>query len=227
MLLSIPDVLSQDEIANARKLLQTADWKDGRITAGHQSALAKNNSQLPDRDPVGIQLGELILKKLETTPLFLSAALPLKVFPPLFNRYAGGENFGTHVDNAIRQIPGTPHRIRTDLSCTLFLSEPSDYTGGELVIETSFGVQAVKLPAGSMILYPASSLHHVRAVTAGARLASFFWVQSMVQDEGMRTSLFDMDRAIQTLVREVGGDHPSIVGLTGVYHNILRSVATV
>ncbi|RYZ55409.1 MAG: Fe2+-dependent dioxygenase, partial [Proteobacteria bacterium] len=132
MLLSIPDVLSQDEIANARKLLQTADWKDGRITAGHQSALAKNNSQLPDRDPVGIQLGELILKKLETTPLFLSAALPLKVFPPLFNRYAGGENFGTHVDNAIRQIPGTPHRIRTDLSCTLFLSEPSDYTGGEL-----------------------------------------------------------------------------------------------
>jgi PKHD-type hydroxylase len=227
MLLSIPDVLNQDEVANARKLLQKADWKDGRITAGHQSALAKNNSQLPDRDPLGIMLGEQILKKLETTPLFLSAALPLKVFPPLFNRYAGGENFGTHVDNAIRQIPGTAHRIRTDLSCTLFLSDPSDYTGGELVIETSFGVQAVKLPAGSMILYPASSLHHVRAVTAGERLASFFWVQSMVQDESMRTSLFDMDRAIQALVREVGGDHPSIVGLTGVYHNILRSVATV
>jgi PKHD-type hydroxylase len=226
MLLNIPDVLTADEVTQTRRLLEKADWKDGRITAGHQSALSKNNSQLSETDPIALNLGTLILKKLESTPLFLSAALPLKVYPPLFNRYAGGESFGTHVDNSIRQIPGSPFRMRCDLSCTLFLSDPSEYTGGELMIETSFGVQTVKLPSGSMILYPASSLHHVRPVSEGTRLASFFWVQSMVQDEGMRTSLFDMDRAIQTLVKDVGAEHSSIVGLTGVYHNLLRSMAT-
>jgi PKHD-type hydroxylase len=199
---------------------------DGRVTAGHQSARAKDNQQLPEDSPVARRLGERIVAALQRSPLFVSAALPLRVFPPLFNRYQGGQGFGTHVDNAIRQVPGTPHRIRTDLSATLFLSSPEDYHGGELVVEDTLGVHSVKLPAGHLVLYPASSLHHVRAVTRGTRLASFFWIQSMVRDDGERTLLFDLDTAIQRLAAE-SPDHPSAIQLTGVYHNLLRRWAHV
>jgi PKHD-type hydroxylase len=221
MLLSIPDVLTKDQITEARKALDKADWKDGRITAGHQSAKAKNNTQLEGTDPAARALGEMILRRLESNPLFLSSALPLHVFPPLFNRYGEGHSFGTHVDNSIRQIPGTAQRVRTDLSATLFLSDAEEYEGGELVVETKFGVQSVKLEAGSMILYPASSLHRVNPITKGVRLASFFWIQSMIRDDALRTALFDMDLAIQQLNRDVPG-HESVVQLTGVYHNLLR-----
>lgn len=221
MLLSIPDVLTKDQITEARKALDKADWKDGRITAGHQSAKAKNNTQLSDSDPAARAIGEMILRRLESNPLFLSSALPLRVFPPLFNRYGEGHSFGTHVDNSIRQIPGSGQRVRTDLSATLFLSGSEEYEGGELVVETNFGVQSVKLEAGSMILYPASSLHRVNPITKGVRIASFFWIQSMIRDDALRTALFDMDLAIQKLNRDLPG-HESIVQLTGVYHNLLR-----
>src|SRR5579863_7444529 len=199
MLLPIPEVLTADQIRLARQTLDQAEWVDGRVTAGHQSARAKENLQLPEDHPAARELGEMILAALGRNALFISAALPLKVFPPLFNRYQGGHSFGTHVDNAIRQVTGTPHRVRTDLSATLFLAEPSEYDGGELAVEDSYGLQNVKLPAGHMILYPATSLHHVRPVTRGARLASFFWIQSMVRDDGERTLLFDLDMAIQKL----------------------------
>lgn len=194
---------------------------DGRITAGHQSARAKDNLQLPEEHPVARELSELIVTTLQDSQLFMAAALPLKVFPPLFNCYQGGQSFGNHVDNAIRQVPGTPHRVRTDLSATLFLAAPDEYEGGELVVEDTYGVHSVKLPAGHLILYPASSLHHVRPVTSGARVASFFWVQSMVRDDGERTVLFDLDMAIQRLAGEAP-DHPSVIQLTSVYHNLLR-----
>ena len=182
--------------------------------------------QLPEHHPVAIQIGDLILASLERNPLFVSAALPLKVFPPLFNRYQGGQSFGTHVDNSIRQVSGTEHRIRTDLSATLFFSEPDEYEGGELVVEDSYGVQRVKLPAGHMILYPATSLHHVTPVTKGARVASFFWIQSMVRDDGQRTLLFDIDSAIQRINQDMP-NHASSIQLTGVYHNLLRRWADV
>jgi len=221
MLLAVPDVLTADELAQARHVLDTSEWVDGKTTAGHQSARAKDNRQLPEDSPGARRLGDLIVAALQRSPLFISAALPLRVFPPLFNRYEGGQSFGTHVDNAIRQVPGTPHRIRTDLSATLFLSAPDEYDGGELAVEDTFGVHSVKLPAGHLILYPASSLHHVRPVTRGARLASFFWIQSMVKDDAERTLLFDLDAAIQRLVADAP-DHPSAVPLTGVYHNLLR-----
>ena len=226
MLLAIPGVLTADEVAEARRALEAAPWVDGRVTAGHQSARAKHNRQLPEDSPAARQLGDMILGALQRSPLFVSAALPLRVFPPLFNRYEGGESFGTHVDNAIRQVPGTAHRVRTDLSATLFLSRPEEYEGGELTVEDTYGVHAVKLPAGHLVLYPASSLHHVRPVTRGTRLASFFWVQSMVRDDGERTLLFDLDTAIQRLAAEAP-DHPSAVQLTGVYHNLLRRWADV
>jgi PKHD-type hydroxylase len=221
MLLTIPDVLSQQQVERARALLDAAEWVDGRITAGHQSARAKDNQQLREDDPVAKQLGVMIVEALASHPLFISAALPLKVFPPLFNRYSGGQAFGTHVDNAIRQMPGTAHRVRTDLSATLFLSQPDEYDGGELVVEDTYGLHSVKLPAGQLILYPASSLHHVRPVTRGARVASFFWIQSMVRDDGERTLLLDLDMAIQALNRDAA-DHSATVQLTGVYHNLLR-----
>ncbi|MBV8518771.1 MAG: Fe2+-dependent dioxygenase [Acidobacteria bacterium] len=221
MLLAIADVLSQDELTTARRLLAGARWVDGRVTAGHQSARAKDNQQLAEDDPAARQLGAMIVSALERSALFVSAALPLKVFPPLFNRYEGGQSFGTHVDNAIRQVPGTPHRVRTDLSATLFLAAPEEYDGGELVVEDTYGLHEVKLPAGHLILYPASSLHHVKPVTRGARLASFFWIQSMVRDDGERTLLFDLDLAIQGVNRELP-DKPLAVQLTGVYHNLLR-----
>lgn len=224
MLLSIPGVLTPEQVLKARGMMSGAEWVDGRVTAGHQSAKAKNNAQLPEDHPAARELGDLIVSALGRNPLFLSAALPLKVFPPLFNRYEGGQSFGTHVDNAVRQVPGTPHRIRTDLSATLFLADPHEYDGGELVIEDTYGVQSLKLPAGHMVLYPASSLHHVKPVTRGARVASFFWIQSMVRDDGRRAILFDMDLAIQKIAQD-HPEHPSAVALTGVYHNLLRQWA--
>ena len=221
MLINVPDVLTAAQVAQARRMLDDADWVDGRVTAGHQSSKAKDNMQIPEGHPVARQLGEMILAALGGSPLFLSAALPLRVFPPLFNRYAGGQSFGTHVDNAIRQVPGTGARIRTDISATLFFSNPDEYDGGELCVEDTYGVQRVKLPAGHMVLYPATSLHHVKPVTSGARIASFFWIQSMVRDDGKRTLLFDLDTAIQRLTLDLP-EHPAAVQLTAVYHNLLR-----
>jgi PKHD-type hydroxylase len=221
MLLQIPDLLSMSELAHCRRVLEQAQWVDGRVTAGRQSALAKDNFQLPEDLPAARQLSDSILAALERSPLFMSAALPLKVFPPLFNRYESGQSFGNHVDNAIRQVTGTSHRVRSDLSATLFLNPPEEYDGGELVVEDTYGVHQVKLPAGHLILYPASSLHHVRPITRGARLASFFWIQSMVRDDGQRTLLFDLDNAIQRLSEETLS-HPVDVQLTAVYHNLLR-----
>jgi PKHD-type hydroxylase len=223
MLIQIPGVLNAEQVAHGRRLLDGADWIDGRVTAGHQSALAKDNVQIPEGDPVARELGGLIVRSLQQHPLFVSAALPLHIFPPLFYRYSGGQSFGNHVDNSIRAVPGTAHRIRTDLSATLFFSEPGEYDGGELVIEDTYGVHSVKLPAGSMVLYPSTSLHHVRPVTRGARISSFFWLQSMVRDDGERTLLFDLDSAIRALNH--GAPHPAAVPLTGVYHNLLRKWA--
>ena len=226
MLLQIPDVLTVEQVASCRELLETAAWVDGRITAGHQSARAKDNLQIPEDHEHAGKLRDTIIAALETNSLFMAAALPLKVFPPLFNRYQNGQSFGNHVDNAIRQVTGTPHRVRTDLSATLFFSNPDEYEGGELVIEDTYGVHSVKLSAGHMILYPASSVHHVRAVTRGARLASFFWIQSMVRDDGERALLFDLDVAIQRLAGDVP-EHTSVVELTSLYHNLLRRWADV
>jgi PKHD-type hydroxylase len=221
MLLQIPDVLSVEQVAHARRLLDVADWVDGRVTAGRQSAQVKDNLQLPEDHPVSRELGDMILAALQHSSLFASAALPLRVFPPLFNRYRGGHAFGNHVDNAIRQIPGTPLRIRTDLSATLFLADPHEYAGGELIVEDTYGVHAMKLPAGHLVLYPSSSLHRVQPVTSGERLASFFWVQSMVRGDTERTVLFDLDTSIQRLTVDVPG-HRSVVELTAVYHNLVR-----
>jgi len=221
MLLHIDNVLSPETAASYRNALEAADWVDGRVTAGYQSARAKQNLQLPESHPLAQELGDRIVAAIQAHPLFMGAALPLRVFPPLFNRYDGGHAFGTHVDNAIRQVTGTPHRIRTDLSATLFLTNPEDYDGGELMVEDTYGTQSVKLPAGHMVLYPATSLHHVRPVTRGARISSFFWIQSMIRDDGQRTLLFDLDMAIQRLAGEAP-DHPSAVQLTGIYHNLIR-----
>ena len=221
MLLHVPNVLTAEQLAECRRQLDAADWIDGRVTAGHQSAMAKDNAQLPEDSPVARQLGQMILSALERNPLFLAGALPLKIFPPLFNRYAGGQSFGNHVDNAVRQVRNTPHRVRTDISATLFLAAPSEYDGGELMIDDTYGSHSVKLPAGDLVLYPATSLHRVQPVTRGARIASFFWIQSMVRDDGERTLLFDLDLAIQRLGGDVP-DHPSVVQLTGLYHNLLR-----
>ena len=226
MLIQIPDVLTPEQVAEGRRLLFAADWVDGRVTAGHQSSRVKHNLQLPEGHPVSQQLGEMILQALQRNPLFMSAALPFRVFPPLFNRYEGGGSFGNHVDNAIRQVPGTPHRIRTDLSATLFFTNPDEYDGGELLVEDTYGVHSVKLPAGHLVLYPSTSLHNVRPVTRGARVASFFWIQSMVREDSPRALLFDMDQAIQRLAQQ-SPDHPSVVQLTGVYHNLLRMWADV
>lgn len=228
MILRIPDVLTQEQVNQSLELMNNADWVDGRVTAGHQSAKAKDNMQLPEGHPVARQLGDMIVAALGQNPLFLSAAVPLRVFPPLFNRYTGGQSFGTHVDNAIRQIPGTPHRIRTDLSATLFFAGPDEYDGGELNIEDTYGLQSVKLPRGHMVLYPATSLHHVTPVTRGARICSFFWIQSMIRDDTQRGLLFDLDLAIQRL-NQAFPDQPAAsqtsVQLTGVYHNLLRQWA--
>jgi PKHD-type hydroxylase len=224
MVLTVPDLLTPEQVVQVRDLLQRSEWVDGKVTAGPQSARAKNNMQLPENSPAAMQIGDLILKALQMNPLFVSAALPLKVFPPLFNRYSGGQSFGNHIDNAIRTVSGTTNRMRTDLSATLFLAEPDEYDGGELQVEDTFGVHKVKLPAGDMVIYPSSSLHNVTPVTRGARVAAFFWIQSMIRDDGRRTLLFDLDVAIQQLSRDVPA-HPSAVQLTGVYHNLLRQWA--
>lgn len=226
MLLSVPDVLTAAEVLRARQLFEEAEWVDGRVTAGHQSSRVKDNMQLPEGSPAARELGAMVLAALEKNALFVSAALPSRVFPPLFNRYQGGQAFGTHVDNAIRQVTGTPHRIRTDLSATLFFTSPEEYDGGELMVEDTYGAHSVKLPAGHLVLYPSTSLHHVRPVTRGARIASFFWIQSMIRDDGERTLLFDLDIAIQRLASE-NAEQRAAVQLTGIYHNLLRKWADV
>jgi PKHD-type hydroxylase len=226
LLLQIPGVLTAQELADCQRLLERAEWIDGRVTAGHQSAQVKHNRQLAEDSETARELGKIVVGAVSRNPLFISAALPNRIFPPLFNCYEIGDGFGTHVDNAIRVVGATGARVRTDISATLFFSEPADYDGGELIVEDTYGTHSVKLPAGSMVLYPASSLHHVTAITRGRRLASFFWIQSMVRDDGQRALLFDLDSAI----RRLGADqpsHPSVVQLTGIYHNLLRSWAEV
>ena len=221
MLLQIPHVLSAAQLAECRKALEGAAWSDGRATAGYLSARVKDNAQLPENDPAARKLGGMILDVLDRNQLFISAALPLKVVPPLFNRYAGGQSYGGHIDGAVRPVLGTPHRVRTDLSATLFLSAPEDYDGGELVTEDRFGSRNIKLAAGDMVLYPGTSVHHVEPVTRGVRVAAFFWVQSMVREEAKRDILFELDTALQQLGRDTP-DHPSLVQIAGCYHNLLR-----
>jgi len=222
MLIELPNVLTKQQVQQCRQLMSETQWVDGNVTSGTLSALAKNNLQLPEGSPVARQIGDIIQDALGLNALFISAALPLKVFPPLFNRYEAGQAFDTHVDNAIRQLRGTNFRIRSDLSATLFFSEPDEYEGGVLTIEDVFGSKQVKLPAGSMVLYPSSSLHHVTPVISGTRIASFFWMQSMVRDDAHRTLLFQLDQSIQKLTVDRGGKDVEVVRLTGIYHNLLR-----
>jgi PKHD-type hydroxylase len=226
MVLQVNNVFNPEQAASILRALEEAEWVDGRVTAGPQSGRVKDNQQLSEDHPLARELADVVLGALERNPLFMRAAMPARVFPPLFNRYEGGQAFGTHVDNAIRQVTGTPHRVRTDLSATLFFSPPDTYDGGELVVEDTYGLHSVKLPAGDLVLYPASSLHHVTPVTRGARICSFFWIQSMIREDSQRTLLFDLDLATQRLASEAP-DHPSAVQLTGVYHNLLRMWAEV
>jgi PKHD-type hydroxylase len=222
MMVPIPDVLDAQGVQAVRALIDSAEWVDGNVTSGHQSALAKSNLQLPEDSAAAQQAAQIVFDAVGKNPLFIAAALPQRIFPPLFNSYAGGHKFDTHVDNAIRIRKGTTFRVRSDLSATLFLEDPAAYDGGELTVETNFGVQQVKLPAGHMILYPASSLHRVEPVTRGRRVASFFWIQSMVRDDGERQTLFDLDGAIQAVAAAQGQDDPAVIRLTGIYHNLLR-----
>lgn len=226
MLVHVPNLLSGEQVAHMRGVLSGTGWVDGKVTAGAQSAGAKKNLQIPENAPAARQLGEIILGALGQNERFTSASLALRVFPPLFNRYDQGMNFGAHIDNAIRFVKpslgsGAPIRVRTDMSATLFLTDPADYDGGELVIEDTFGAHTVKLPAGDMVVYSATSRHHVTPVTRGSRWASFFWIQSMIRDEAARTMLFELDAAIQGLRRK-GGDSEEVVSLTGLYHNLVR-----
>ncbi len=227
MMLQIPDLLTADELATCQRLVTEAEWIDGNATSGMQSAMAKNNRQLAEGSEAARRAGDIIQTALGRNPVFMSAALPLKVFPPLFNRYGTGQYFNTHVDNAVRHLRGTDFRIRSDLSATVFLNDPSDYDGGELSIEDTYGVHRVKLPAGHMVLYPASSLHHVAPITRGERVGSFFWIQSMVREDANRALLFQLDASIQELALEKGQNHPAIVRLTGIYHNLIRQYADV
>jgi PKHD-type hydroxylase len=222
MLIAIPDVLTTDELAQVRATVDAAEWIDGNVTSGAQSALAKRNRQLAEDSAAARDAGALVLDALARSPLFVAAALPLKVFPPLFNRYEGGEAFGAHVDAAIRIRRGSDFRVRSDLSATLFLDDPASYAGGELVIEDMFGEQRVKLPAGHMALYPASSVHRVEPVTRGQRTAAFFWVQSMVRDDAARRLLLELDTAVQSVAAAAGQGDPAVIKLTGIYHNLLR-----
>jgi PKHD-type hydroxylase len=224
MMVHIPNLLGEEAVAQVRQSLLAAEWVDGRVTAGHQSSRVKHNQQIPEGSTTAEALGDLVLEALERSPLFISAVLPQRVFPPLFNRYDERQSFGAHVDNAIRAVAGSAIRLRTDVSATLFLSDPGSYDGGELVVEDSYGNHRVKLPAGDLVVYPASSLHHVTPVTRGVRLASFFWVQSLVRDPGRRKLLFDLDMSIVQLRRQLE-DSPELMTLTGVYHNLLRSWA--
>ncbi|SEQ46404.1 Fe2+-dependent dioxygenase [Sphingobium sp. YR768] len=222
MLIAIPDLIDAPGVAAIRAIIDAAEWVDGNATSGHQSALVKRNMQLPEDCAAARQAGQMVLDALGRSPLFIAAALPLRIFPPFFNSYASGQAFGLHVDNAMRMQPGTGMRIRSDLSITVFLEEPDAYDGGELTIETLFGVQQVKLPAGHAVLYPSSSLHRVEPVTRGRRVASFFWVQSMIRDDSARQMLFDLDRSVQGVAADLGQDHSEVVRLTGLYHNLLR-----
>ena len=222
MLIAVPDLLSPAEVADIRAIIDAAEWIDGNATSGHQSALAKHNEQLPEDGDAAKQAGRLILEALGRSPIFFASALPLKIYPPLFNRYGAGQAFDTHVDNAIRLKRGSDFRIRSDLSITVFLEATEHYDGGELLIEDHYGVQRVKLPAGHAVVYPSSSLHRVTPITRGRRVASFFWLQSMVRDAEKRRTLFDLDRAVQRLTGELGGKDRSVIELTGVYHNLLR-----
>ena len=221
MLLHIPQVLNSAELLELRKLLASANWADGKVTAGTQSEQVKRNIQLPETSAEAEQARQIVLKALSRNALFFSAALPKKIYPPLFNQYREGMDFGAHIDNAVRTHAISGMHVRTDISCTLFIADPESYEGGELVIEDTYGHQMVKLPAGDMVLYPGTSLHHVRPVTQGARLASFFWIQSMIPEDAQRTLLFDMDAAIATL-REQVGDNAAVIRLTGNYHNLIR-----
>lgn len=221
MMLDIPDVLTPAEVSECRDALQGATWEDGRRTAGHIAVHAKDNQQLSQDDPLATRLGDFILQRLGRSERFMAAALPLKVLPPRFNRYAGGGSYGSHIDNAVFSVPGTPHRIRADLSATLFLDDPDAYDGGELVVETREGAREFKLPAGHMLLYSAGTLHRVKPVTRGTRLAAFFWIQSLVREEERRSLLLDLDDTIRGLGLETPGS-PAIVRLTGLYHNLLR-----
>ena len=222
MLIAVPSLLSPGRLAEIRGLIDGAEWCDGQATAGHQSALAKHNRQLPEDSDEARRAGEIVLDALAASPLFVAAALPLKVYPPLFSLYGPGESFGAHVDGAIRVRRGSDFRLRSDLSATVFLEGPGGYDGGDLIIEDHFGAQKVKLEAGDMALYPASSLHRVEPVTRGVRSVAVFWVQSMVRDDGARSLLLDLDRAIQAIAADRGQDDCEIVRLTGVYHNLLR-----
>ena len=226
MLLHIPEVLSNDQVANIRRALDTADWTDGKETVGAQGARVKRNLQLPDASPLRDSLGRIVLAALAANPLYHAATLPLRTLPPRFNRYEGGGHYGFHVDGAVMAVATTGGQLRSDVSCTLFLSEPDEYDGGELIVSDTYGEHEVKLPAGDMIVYPSSSLHKVVPVTRGARIASFFWVQSMVRDDSQRRTLFELDAALARL-RETGADNDAVLQLTGVYHNLLRRWAEV
>lgn len=221
MLLRIPNVLNPEELAKLQDLMAKANWVDGKVTAGTQSAQVKRNMQLPEESEFAETSRKIVLQALSRNALFFSAALPKKIYPPLFNQYREGMDFGAHIDNAVRSHALTGNHVRTDISSTLFISPPESYEGGELVIEDTYGVQSVKLPAGDMVLYPGTSLHHVRPVSKGARIACFFWTQSMIRDDGQRTLLFDMDAAISTL-RQEHGDSAAVIRLTGNYHNLIR-----
>jgi PKHD-type hydroxylase len=220
MILEIPELFSRSEAATHRAALLAQDWVDGRVTAGHQSVQAKHNRQLPADNQTAMELGDEIVARLQSNALFMAAALPQRIFPPLFNCYEGGERFDNHVDNALRILPGHG-QIRTDLSATLFLSGPEEYDGGELLVDDTYGAHKIKLQAGSLILYPASSLHRVTSVTRGARVAAFFWIQSLIRDDGQRTLLFDLDMSINRLRQQVG-DNEALIAQTGIYHNLLR-----
>ncbi len=225
MMVRIENVLRAEQVANLRAMIDGAEWVDGNETSGHQSRTAKRNRQLRQGSDTAQQAGRIVLEALGQTAEFVAAALPLKVFPPLFNRYEGGEMFGNHVDNSIRKLDGTDFRIRSDLSATLFLSEPDSYGGGELVVQDLFGEHRVKLPAGDMVLYPASSVHRVTPVTEGARVASFFWLQSMVRDPFQREQLYRLDRTVRVLSADRGAQDEAVLELTNLYHNLMRSWA--
>ena len=221
MLLHVPNVLNENELTQVQQLMAKSEWIDGKVTAGTQSAQVKRNLQLPEASENAELARQIVLKALSRNALFFSAALPKKIYPPLFNQYRPGMDFGAHVDNAVRTHALSGVHVRTDISCTLFLADPARYDGGELVIEDTYGHQMVKLPAGDMVLYPGTSLHHVRPVTKGERVASFFWIQSMIRDDAQRTLLFDMDAAIASM-REDVGDNAAVIRLTGNYHNLIR-----
>lgn len=223
-MLVVREGLSGKQVQDLRDALSEVDWIDGRATAGHLSALVKNNCQVGEEDPVGRHWGAQILDALERNPTFMSGALPAKIVPPLFNRYSAGQSYGRHVDGAVRPIAGTHHRVRTDLAATLFISDPEEYDGGELIVEDTFGVQRLKLPAGDMVVYPASSIHEIAPITRGARIASFFWIQSLVREDRRRQMLFSLDSTIQSLRRE-SPHSASVLELTGLYHNLLREWA--